>query len=70
MKRFFKKFKNAVLWTVFGFNMISFILCVCCLDSDFYVLFGSIALLNFAYMALFYFVNKQKIDGYIERHAD
>lgn len=67
MKRTLKKIKNFILWTVFYINFISFILTVCCMDSDYYILFGFIMLLNMAYMALFGIVNYDRFSKWIEK---
>jgi hypothetical protein len=67
MKRTLKKIKNFILWTVFYINFISFILAVCCMDSDYYILFGFIMLLNMAYMSLFGIVNYDRFNKWIEK---
>ena len=65
MKRKKFSFKNFILWTLFYFNLFSFLLGACCMDSDYYIAIGSIMLLNMAYMALFYIVNYEHINKLI-----
>lgn len=65
MKKVLKKVKNFILWVLFYLNLASFLFSICCLDSDYYLIFGCIAFFNFAFMALFYIVNYDRINGYI-----
>ena len=67
MKHF--SIKNFILWTVFYINFFSFLISICCLDSDFYGLFGTIALTNLLYMVLFYIVNYDRFCKWINKEA-
>ena len=61
-KRTFKKIKNFILWTIFYLNLSSLIICVSCMDSDYYIIFGLVALANAIYIALFTFANSDKLE--------
>ena len=67
MKRMFKKVKNFILWALFYFNIVSLILSVSCMDSDYYIIFGIVAVLNMAYMALFYVANYNRFIKWLNR---
>ena len=67
MKRMFKKVKNFILWALFYFNIVSLILSVSCMDSDYYILFSIIAVLNMAYMVLFYVANYNRFIKWLNR---
>ena len=67
MKRTFKKIKNFVLWSLFYINFISLILSICCIDSDYYIMFSGIILLNILYLALFTFINHERLEKRLER---
>lgn len=67
MKRMFKKIKNFVLWSLFYINFISLILSICCMDSDYYIMFSGIILLNILYLALFTFANYDRLEKRLER---
>lgn len=69
MKRMFKKIKNFVLWSLFYINFISLILSVCCMDSDYYIMFSGIIILNILYLSLFMFVNYDKIERKLEKRV-
>lgn len=64
MKHF--SIKNLILWVVFYTNLCSFVLSVCCLDSDYYMFFGTVALVNLCYMVLFYIANYERFDKWIK----
>ena len=61
------KIKNFILWTLFYLNLASFIVGVCCMDSDYYIIIGAIILLNLTYMFLFYIANYNRFERWIER---
>lgn len=67
MKRALKKVKNFILWTLFYFNLISLILSVSCMDSDYYILFSIIAVLNMTYMTLFYIANYNRFIKWLNK---
>lgn len=67
MKRVLKKAKNIVLWVLFYFNLVSLILSVSCMDSDYYIIFGIVAVLNMAYMALFYVANYNRFERWLNK---
>ena len=69
MKKALKKVKNVIIWILFYINLFSFLFSVCCLDSDYYLIFGLVALFNLAFMFLFYIANFDKINRYINAHA-
>lgn len=67
MKHF--SIKNFILWVVFYSNLISFFISICCLDSDLYGLFGTVAMVNLLYMVLFYIANYDRFCKWIEKEV-